>query len=92
MRASVIDISIMNDCYVIMVAQIHFALTIALQDTPLSYKLFKKFNTCLIVMLLVVPIKDPHCLKYMPYLVLVLLRTDALNILTVHCTKNEFSY
>ena len=43
-------------------------------------------------MLLVVPIKDPHCLKYIQYLVLVLLCTDELNILTVHCTKNEFSY
>ena len=67
----------------ILVAKANLAITIVLYETPLSYRLLKKFKTCSIVMSLVVPINDSHCLIYMLYLVLVLSRNDAFNILTV---------
>ena len=68
---------------VILVAKAHFALTIALYEIPLSNRLLKKFKASSIIMSLVVPINDSHCLIYMLYLVLVLSRNDAFNILTV---------
>ena len=67
----------------ILVAKAHFTLTIAQYETPSSHRLLKKFKTYSIVMSLVVPINDSHCLMYMLYLVLVLSRNDAFNILRV---------
>ena len=64
---------------VILTVKARFALTIALYETPLSYRLLKKFKICLIA----VPINDSHYLICMLYSVLVLSRNDAFNILTV---------
>ena len=71
------------DATVILAAKAHFALTIALHETPFAYRLLKKCKTCSIVMSLDIPINDSHCLIYILYLVLVLSLNDAFNILTV---------
>lgn len=60
-----------NDWYgatEILVVKVHFALTIALYEIHLSYRLFKKFKTRSTVMFLDAPINDSHCLIYMLYL------------------------
>ena len=68
---------------VILIAKIHFALTIPIYETPLWHRFLKKFKTRSIVMSLVVTINDSHCLIHMLYLVLVLSSNDVFNILTV---------
>lgn len=75
-----------NDWYgatEILVAKAHFALTIALHEIHLSYRLFNKFKTRSTVIFLDAPIDDSHCLIYIMYLVLVLSRNDTFNILIV---------
>ena len=71
------------DATVILASKAHFALTITLYKTPLSYRLLRKCKTCSIIVSLDIPINDFLCLIYILYLVLVLSLNDAFNILTV---------
>ena len=68
---------------VIVLAKAHFAVTIALYEILSLYRLFNKFKIRSIFISLVAPINNFHCLIYMLYLVLVLSRNDAFNILKV---------
>ena len=52
---------------VILVAKTYFAITIAAYDTPLSYRLLKKFKTCSVVMSIVLPSNDPT-VEYICYI------------------------
>ena len=67
---------------VIPVAKTHFALTIALYETPLSYRLLKKFKNLFNSYASSCTCKR-FPLIYILYIVLVPSRNDAFNILTV---------
>ena len=86
----IIDAWSFSDWYgvtVILLARAHFLSNKSretLCEKPLSHRLLKKFKTCsVVIMSLFVPINDSDCLINVLYLVLVISRNYAFDVLTV---------